>query len=121
MKTSLALFASAWLLPQIVHGSIELGIGYGTSGYYEDFGNDGECKNINSEALGHVVDVDIDGGNCVFWQNKNCNGHHTDRVYDGVARYFNDICDGKLENKISSWKCCTGSTWCAGDLPSCAT
>ncbi|KAF7363046.1 hypothetical protein MVEN_00656400 [Mycena venus] len=81
----------------------------------------GACVNVDLSVNDQTHSAEIDGGNCVFWANANCNGDHTDQL-DGTINDFNTICGGGWQQRISSFKCCSGgaaSTWCAGNKPTC--
>ncbi|KAJ7448361.1 hypothetical protein FB451DRAFT_1533008 [Mycena latifolia] len=82
---------------------------------------DGMCLDVDPSANDQTHSAQISSGNCVFWENYNCQGDHTVQV-DGTIADFNSICGGGWQKRISSYKCCSGnaaSNWCAGNKPTC--
>ncbi|TGO29274.1 hypothetical protein BPAE_0017g00820 [Botrytis paeoniae] len=81
----------------------------------------GACRNVDLSVNDQTHSATISGGNCVFWENANCGGDHTNQL-DGRTMDFNNVCGGGWQKRISSFKCCDGNvanTWCAGSRPSC--
>ncbi|KAJ7714481.1 hypothetical protein B0H16DRAFT_1340553 [Mycena metata] len=63
--------------------------------------------NVDLSVNDQTHSAEIQGGNCVFWANANCNGDHTDQL-DGTIDVFNTICGGGWQKRISAFKCCPG-------------
>nr|WNZ75438.1 hypothetical protein [Trichoderma harzianum] len=128
MQLNIASVASFLVVQAFLAGATS--ITYCTTGSCQTNSNaaDGQCYNIPSNMNDAIWSVDIKGGNCVFWDNYNCQHIHTNQITgsedaaafckDGSGQHTatNDNC--LWNTMISSYKCCT-SGWCAGSTPKC--
>lgn len=62
---------------------------------------------------------------CVFWADYGCSGHHTKTETGAAGTHLVDfagVCKTgftEWRNRISSFRCCSGTTWCDGGSPGC--
>ncbi|KAF2119254.1 hypothetical protein BDV96DRAFT_642290 [Lophiotrema nucula] len=73
----------------------------------------GDCVNLDSSYNNNVESVQLANNElCIFWDGSSCQGDHTG--YFVSNQWKPDMKD--WNNKISSYRCCSGTKWCAGGV-----